>query len=119
MRQKTHNNNSGDTVATIIYVEHSGQEHSIDVPTGTSLMEAALDNDVPGIDADCGGACACGTCHVKFDTDWIAKLDPRDANEESMLSLAVEVTEMSRLACQISATDEMDGMRVYMPESQY
>ncbi len=106
-------------MATIIYVEHSGTEHTIDVPAGTSLMEGALDNDVPGIDADCGGACACGTCHVKLDADWFAKLGPRDANEESMLTLAVEVSDTSRLACQISATDELEGMRVYMPESQY
>lgn len=106
-------------MATIIYVEHSGAEHSIDVPAGTSLMEGALDNSVPGIDADCGGACACGTCHVKLDKDWFDKLEERDANEESMLSLAVDVTDTSRLACQITSNDILEGMRVYMPESQY
>lgn len=103
----------------IIYVEHNGTEHIMDVAVGTSVMEGAVGNDVPGIDADCGGACACATCHVKLDQEWFDKLGERDATEESMLSLAVDVEPTSRLACQITVGEEMHGMRVQMPESQF
>jgi ferredoxin, 2Fe-2S len=76
-------------------------------------------NNVPGIDADCGGACACATCHVYVDEAWIGKTGTRSAMEESMLDFAEGVTENSRLSCQIKVTDELDGLKVTMPESQH
>ncbi len=113
-------NNEQDTfMPTICFVEHDGTEHSVTVNSGISLMEAAVDNDVPGIDADCGGACACATCHVMLDKDWFEALGDREATEESMLALAAEVTDTSRLACQIEVTDALDGIKVRMPESQF
>ncbi|MFK7733266.1 MAG: 2Fe-2S iron-sulfur cluster-binding protein [Pseudomonadales bacterium] len=104
---------------TICFVAHDGTEHSVTVDNGISLMEAAVDNDVPGIDGDCGGACACATCHVMLDQAWFDKLGARDATEESMLSLAANVTDTSRLACQIDVSDALDGIKVQMPESQF
>lgn len=103
----------------ITYVEHNGTEHTQDVPNGDSVMEGAVSNDVPGIDADCGGACACATCHIKLDQEWFDKLGEREATEESMLALAVDVQPTSRLACQITVVEELEGLRVYMPESQF
>ena len=104
---------------TLCYIEHDGTEHTVTVDSGISLMEAAIDNDIPGIDADCGGACACATCHIMLDQEWFDKLGEREATEESMLSLAASVTDTSRLACQIEVTDELDGIRIQMPESQF
>lgn len=103
----------------ITFIEHSGQEHQVDVDSGLSLMEAAVSNDVPGIDADCGGACACATCHVMIEPEWKAKVGDREASEDAMLSLAVAVTDCSRLACQVVVKDDLDGLRVKMPESQF
>lgn len=106
-------------MAKITYIEHNGAEHVVDVKTGLSVMEGAVKNNVPGIDADCGGACACATCHVYVDQDWLAKTGDRSAMEESMLDFAEGVEPNSRLSCQIKVTDELDGLRVTMPESQH
>jgi 2Fe-2S ferredoxin len=106
-------------MAKITYIEHDGTEHAIDVKTGLSVMEGAVKNNIPGIDADCGGACACATCHVYVDEAWLAKTGERTAMEESMLDFAEGVAENSRLSCQIKVTDELDGLRVTMPESQH
>ena len=106
-------------MAKITYVEHDGTEHVLDVKTGLTVMEGAVKNNVPGIDADCGGACACATCHVYVDEAWIGKTGTRSAMEESMLDFAEAVTENSRLSCQIKVTDELDGLRVTMPEFQH
>ena len=106
-------------MAKITYVEHDGTEHVLDVKTGLTVMEGAVKNNVPGIDADCGGACACATCHVYVDEAWIGKTGTRSAMEESMLDFAEAVTENSRLSCQIKVTDELDGLKVTMPESQH
>jgi len=106
-------------MAKITYVEHNGTEHAIDVKNGLSVMEGAVKNNIPGIDADCGGACACATCHVYVDQDWLAKTGDRSAMEESMLDFAEGVEENSRLSCQIKVSDELDGLRVTMPESQH
>jgi 2Fe-2S ferredoxin len=102
----------------ITYIEHNGTEHAIDVPKGLSVMEGAVRNLVPGIDADCGGACACATCHVYVDPDWFAKTGEREPMEESMLDFADDVRETSRLSCQIKVTEELDGLVVRMPEHQ-
>jgi ferredoxin, 2Fe-2S len=107
------------TVAKITYIEHSGTEHTVDVKPGLSVMEGAVKNNIPGIDADCGGACACATCHVYVDEAWTEKTGSVSAMEESMLDFAEEVKPNSRLSCQIRVTDALDGLVVRMPESQH
>lgn len=102
----------------ITYIEHDGTEHVIDVASGLSVMEGAVRNLVPGIDADCGGACACATCHVYVDPAWSEKTGTREAMEDSMLDFADEVKDTSRLSCQITVTEELDGLVVRMPEHQ-
>ena len=106
-------------MAKITYIEHSGAEHVVDVKPGLTVMEGAVKNNVPGIDADCGGACACATCHVYVREDWLDKTGTRSAMEESMLDFAEAVEENSRLSCQIKVTDALDGLVVTMPESQH
>jgi 2Fe-2S ferredoxin len=106
-------------MAKITYVEHDGAKHVIDVKTGQSVMEGAVKNNIPGIDADCGGACACATCHVYVDAAWTGKTGTKSAMEESMLDFAEGVEPNSRLSCQIKVTDELDGLIVRMPESQH
>ena len=106
-------------MAKITFVENNGTEHTIDAPEGTTLMEAATKNSVPGIDADCGGACACATCMVYVPAEWKDKLDAIDTMEETMLDFCEHSDENSRLSCQIKVTADMDGMRITMPESQH
>ncbi|MGH6957817.1 MAG: 2Fe-2S iron-sulfur cluster-binding protein [Caulobacteraceae bacterium] len=102
----------------ILYVEASGTEHAVEVPEGWSVMEGAVKNAVPGIDADCGGACACATCHV-FVVSAPQDLGERSEMEKSMLEFAEEVRETSRLACQIKVSNDLDGLVVRMPASQH
>ena len=106
-------------MAKIKYIEHDGTEHDVDVKTGLSVMEGAVKNNIPGIDADCGGACACATCHVYVDDAWRGKTGEKSAMEESMLDFAENVEDNSRLSCQIKVTDALDGLKVTMPESQH
>jgi 2Fe-2S ferredoxin len=106
-------------MAKITYIEHDGTEHSVDVKTGLSVMEGAIKNNVPGIDADCGGACACATCHVYVDAAVEGKTGEKSAMEESMLDFAENVESNSRLSCQIKVTDDLDGLIVRLPESQH
>ena len=106
-------------MAKITYIEHDGTEHVIDVKNGLSVMEGAVKNNIPGIDADCGGACACATCHVYVDDAWKSKTGEKSAMEESMLDFAENVEENSRLSCQIKVTDELDGLIVRTPASQH
>jgi ferredoxin, 2Fe-2S len=103
----------------ITYIEFNGREHVIDVKPGSTVMEGAVKNSVPGIDADCGGACACATCHVYVEPAWEAKTGSRNDMEESMLDFAENVKPNSRLSCQIKVTEELDGLVVRMPESQH
>ena len=106
-------------MAKITYVEHNGTEHVVEVRTGMTVMEGARDNGVPGIDADCGGACACSTCHVYVAPDWVEKLPARDSMEEDMLDFAWQPDPVrSRLTCQIKVTDALDGLVVNLPEKQ-
>ncbi|MCW8842857.1 MAG: 2Fe-2S iron-sulfur cluster-binding protein [Rhodobacteraceae bacterium] len=106
-------------MAKITYVEHNGTEHVVDVATGLTVMEGARDNNVPGIEADCGGACACSTCHVYVDAAWVEKIPGKDDMEEDMLDFAYEPDPVrSRLTCQIKVTDALDGLVVHMPERQ-
>jgi 2Fe-2S ferredoxin len=106
-------------MAKIKYVEFDGREHEVEVKPGLSVMEGAVKNNVPGIDADCGGACACATCHVYVDEAWTDKTGTASAMEESMLDFAEEVQPTSRLSCQIRVTDALDGLVVRMPQSQH
>ena len=106
-------------MAKITYIEHDGTEHVVDVKPGQSVMEGAVRNGVPGIDADCGGACACATCHVYVDEARTGKTGTKSAMEESMLDFAENVEENSRLSCQIKVTVDLDGLVVRMPESQH
>ena len=105
-------------MAKITFIEHNGTQHEVDVSNGLTVMEAARDNNIPGIEADCGGACACSTCHVYVDTAWSDKLPAKDAMEEDMLDFAYEPSELSRLTCQVKVTNEIDGLVVRMPEKQ-
>ncbi|MDO5758636.1 MAG: 2Fe-2S iron-sulfur cluster-binding protein [Rhodobacterales bacterium] len=106
-------------MAKITYIEHNGTRHEVEVPNGLTVMEGARDNNIPGIDADCGGACACSTCHVYVDPAWVDKLTPKDDMEEDMLDFAFEPDPVrSRLTCQLKVTDELDGLVVQMPEKQ-
>ena len=106
-------------MAKIKYIEFNGNEHEIEVSNGLTVMEGAIKNKIPGIDAHCGGACACATCHVYVDNKWIEKLSPKDDSEEDMLDFAFEVKSNSRLSCQITVSDELDGLVVNMPEKQF
>jgi 2Fe-2S ferredoxin len=106
-------------MAKITYIEFNGKEHVVDVKPGLSVMEGAVKNNIPGIDADCGGACACATCHVYVDQTWLDKTGSQSAMEESMLDFAENVEPNSRLSCQIKVSDALDGLVVRMPQSQH
>ena len=103
----------------VTYISFDGVHHEVDAPSGSTLMQAAVDNAVPGIDADCGGGCACATCHVFVEQDWLGKTGSPEPMESSMLQLAEGVTDSSRLSCQITLDDSHDGLVVRMPESQH
>ncbi len=105
-------------MGNITFVEHDGTQHVVDIDAGKSLMQIAIDNGVPGIDADCGGACACGTCHVIVENQWIGVTGKATEEELQMLDLTPEKGDTSRLSCQIKVSDEMDGMVVRLPEFQ-
>ena len=102
----------------ITYIEHNGKSHTIEVAKDLSVMEGAVQNNIPGIDADCGGACACATCYVYVDEKWLSKLKKIEDTEQDMLDMAFEPNKLSRLSCQISVTDELDGLVVKMPSKQ-
>jgi 2Fe-2S ferredoxin len=102
----------------ITYIEFNGTEHTVDVPVGLTVMEGAVNNNIPGIDADCGGACACSTCHAYVDPSWVDRLPPREDMEEDMLDFAFEPNERSRLTCQVKVTADLDGLILQMPEKQ-
>ncbi|KAB7742690.1 MULTISPECIES: 2Fe-2S iron-sulfur cluster-binding protein [Parvibaculum] len=106
-------------MAKVTYVEHNGKEHTIDVAEGLTLMEGAVKNMVPGIDADCGGACACATCMIYVPEEWLAKIPGKEDMEETMLDFCEHTQANSRLSCQIKVTPELDGIRVSLPESQH
>ena len=102
----------------INYITHDNQTHSIDVQNGLTVMEGAVQNDIPGIDADCGGGMACATCHVYVKEDWLDKLPTKEDGEEDMLDMAYEPKQNSRLSCQLIVSDELDGLEVTIPEKQ-
>ena len=102
----------------ITYITHDGKSHEIEAAVGTTVMENAIKNSVPGIEAECGGACACATCHVYVDEAWSEKVGAPDIMEEDMLDFAYEQKPTSRLSCQIKVKDEFDGLIVHLPERQ-
>ena len=102
----------------ITYIEHNGKSHVIEVEDGLTVMEGAVQNNIPGIDADCGGSCACATCHVYVDAQWYSKLKSKESTEEDMLDMAFEPNKFSRLGCQIIVTEDLDGLVVKMPSKQ-
>jgi ferredoxin, 2Fe-2S len=106
---------------SVTYIEYNGTEHQVEVPVGLSLMRGAVNNNVPGIDADCGGECACATCHVYVDPQWLDRtgLPVPGSQEASMLSFAAAAEPNSRLSCQITICEGLDGLIVRMPEGQH
>ena len=105
-------------MAKITYIEYSGKSHTVEVQNGLTIMEGAVQNNVPGIDADCGGSMACATCHVYVKEEWFNKLPKKEDGEEDMLDMAYEPNKFSRLSCQLSVSDELDGLIVNLPEKQ-
>ena len=106
------------SMAKITYITHDNQNHTIEVQNGLSVMEGAVQNNIPGIDADCGGSMACATCHVYVKEEWFNKLPKKEDGEEDMLDMAFEPKKNSRLSCQIMVSDELDGLIVNLPEKQ-
>ena len=102
----------------ITYIEHNGKEHTRDVQNGFTVMEGAVQNDIPGIDADCGGSMACATCHVYVKDEWYDKLDEKGEGEDDMIDQAYEPKKNSRLSCQITVSDKIEGLVVHLPEKQ-
>ena len=105
-------------MAKITYNTHDDKTHTIDVQNGLTVMEGAIQNDIPGIDADCGGGMACATCHVYVNENWLDKLPKKEDGEEDMLDMAYEPNKFSRLSCQLIVTDELDGLTVTIPDKQ-
>jgi 2Fe-2S ferredoxin len=105
-------------MAKIIYIEHTNKKHIVEVPNNMSIMEGAVQNNIPGIDADCGGSMACATCHVYIDEKWFDKLKKKDEGEEDMLDMAYQPNKFSRLSCQLIVSNELDGLILKMPSKQ-
>ena len=102
----------------ITFIDAHGESRTVEAETGSTVMETAIRNAVPGIEAECGGACACATCHVYVDDAWSATVGPPEAMEEDMLDFAFDVREESRLSCQIKVRDALDGLVVRVPSRQ-
>ena len=105
-------------MAKITYITDDNKNHTIEVQNGLSVMEGAVQNDIPGIDADCGGGMACATCHVYVKDEWFDKLPSKEDGEEDMLDMAFEPKKNSRLSCQIIVSDELDGLTINIPSKQ-
>ena len=102
----------------IIFIDKSGKNKSAEVDAGLSVMEGAIQNDIPGIDADCGGAMACATCHVYVEEKWLDKIPKAEEAEEDMIDMAFDPKKNSRLSCQLIVSDELNGLTVTTPEKQ-
>ena len=102
----------------ITYIEHSGKSHTVEVDNGLTVMEGAVQNNIPGIDADCGGGMACATCHVYVKEEWFDKINKKSEGEDDMLDQAFEPKKNSRLSCQINISEEINGLEVNLPEKQ-
>jgi 2Fe-2S ferredoxin len=106
-------------MAKITFIQPDGSNQVVEAQSGVTVMEAAKLNEVPGIEAECGGACACATCHVYVDPEWREKAGAPSEMEEDMLDFAFDVREESRLSCQIKVTDDLDGLILRVPAKQY
>lgn len=106
-------------MAKVVYIENNGTEHQVVVANGQTLMQGAINHMVPGIEGDCGGLCACATCHVYIPEEWQKYCGEPEELEQNILDFAFDVQDNSRLCCQIEVTEELDGIRVLMPERQY
>jgi 2Fe-2S ferredoxin len=102
-------------MATIFFIQPDGVRHVVQAVAGKTVMEAAVRHNVPGIDAECGGSCSCGTCHVVVADEWAGRLAARSGNEEATLDYAAGVRDNSRLSCQIVVSDALDGLEVHLP----
>ena len=107
-----------NSMAKITYITHDKQKHIVEVQNGLTVMEGAVQNDIPGIDADCGGGMACATCHVYVKEEWLDKLPAKEDGEEDMLDMAFEPKNNSRLSCQLIVSDELDGLEGNIPSKQ-
>ena len=105
-------------MAKIHFVDHKGETRTVEIENGATVMEAAIRNSIPGIEAECGGACACATCHVYIADDWVQTVGRPEAMEEDMLDFGFDVRPNSRLSCQIKVSDDLDGLTVSTPERQ-
>ena len=105
-------------MAIITYIEHTNKKHIVEVSNNMSVMEGAVQNNITGIDADCGGSMACATCHVYIDKKWFDKLEKKDEGEEDMLDMAYQPNKFSRLSCQLIVSNELDGLILRMPSKQ-
>jgi len=105
-------------MSKITYIEHNGKSHTLNVAKGLSVMEGAIQNNIPGIDADCGGGMACATCHVYVKEEWFDKLPKKEDGEEDMIDMAYEPNKFSRLSCQLIVSGELEGLVVKLPEKQ-
>ncbi|WP_454858953.1 2Fe-2S iron-sulfur cluster-binding protein [Rhizobium binxianense] len=103
----------------VIFVDHAGGHHETEGAVGSSVMHVAVANNIPGIDGDCGGMCACATCHITVDAAWADKTGERSELEESMLTFLPDVSSAARLGCQIKLTPELDGLTVHLPIEQF
>lgn len=108
----------GHCMAKITFIAFDGTRFDVDAENGSTVMENAIRNGVPGIEAECGGACACATCHVYVEEEWLDVVGQPEAMEEDMLDFAYDVRPNSRLSCQIKVSDELDGLVVQVPEQQ-
>lgn len=106
-------------MAKILFIEHDGKQHVVDAQAGKSVMQTAVENMVPGIIGDCGGACSCATCHCYVDPDWAGRLQSKNETEEMMLDGVMNTEPTSRLSCQITIAPELDGLVVRLPASQF
>ena len=102
----------------ITYIEHSGKSHTIEIDNGLTVMEGAVQNNIPGIDADCGGSMACATCHVYVKEEWFNKLPKKEDGEEDMIDMAYKPNKYSRLSCQLTVSNDLEGLTVQLPEKQ-
>ena len=102
----------------ITYIDYQGNSKTIEVENGLSVMEGAVQNEITGIDADCGGSMACATCHVYVKEEWFNKLTKKESGEEDMIDMAYKPNKFSRLSCQLTVSDELDGLVVQLPEKQ-
>lgn len=102
----------------VTYIEPDGTRREVEASAGTTVMEAAIDNNVDGIVAECGGACSCATCHVYVEAEWLDRLSPPEAQEDGMLDCVIDRQPNSRLSCQIQLGDTLDGLVVRVPDAQ-